>query len=116
MGALEAVGWERLAPLARHMAEKRLVRARSDAGAPVWHLGLEVLREALCRLLSQDDGDGDGELIFRLVVEGADPAVVAAERGVSRPVLVEQLRDAVDELALEYEEVAFAPVGQSAHW
>ena len=34
----------------------------------------------------------------------------AAERSVSRPVLVEQLRDAVDELAMEYENVACAGV------
>ena len=106
--ALEAVGWDRLAPLAQHMIERRLVRAPGDAGAPVRHLGTEVLRAALCRLLSQDDDDG--ELIFRLVVEGADPADIAAERGVSRPVLVEQLRDAMGELAVQYEHVAYAGV------
>jgi hypothetical protein len=32
LDALEAVGWERLVPLAQHMAEKRLERARGDAG------------------------------------------------------------------------------------
>jgi hypothetical protein len=108
--ALEAVGWDRLAPLAQHMIDKRLVRARGDAGAPVRHLGLEVLRAALCRLLSQDDGAGDGDLIFRLVVEGADPADIAAERGISRPVLVEQLRDAMGDLAVQYEHAAYAGV------
>jgi hypothetical protein len=41
----------------------------------------------------------DGYLIYQLVVEGMEPAQVAAERGVSRATLVEQLRDAVDELA-----------------
>jgi hypothetical protein len=33
----------------------------------------------------------------------SDPVVVARERGVSRPVLVEQLRDAVGALAIRYE-------------
>jgi hypothetical protein len=66
----------------------------------------DVLRTALSRLLSQDDDNG--YLIYQLVVEGAEPAQVAAERGVSRAVLVEQLRDAVDELAMEYEDTANA--------
>jgi hypothetical protein len=43
--ALQTRGWEqRLQPLATHMIEKRLVRARGDAGAPLRHLDLEVLR------------------------------------------------------------------------
>jgi hypothetical protein len=63
-------------------------------------LDLEVLRTALSRLLSLDD---DGYLIYQLVVEGMEPAQVAAERGISRPVLVEQLRDAVGALATRYE-------------
>jgi hypothetical protein len=45
-------------------------------------------------------------LIIELVVEGTDPAVVAAEHGVSRPGLVEQLRDAVGALACRYERLA----------
>ena len=45
----------------------------------------------------------DGYLIYQLVVEGAEPAQVAAERGVSRATLVEQLRDAVRALAIRYE-------------
>jgi hypothetical protein len=40
------------------------------------------------------------------VVEGTDPAVAAAERGVSQPVLVEQLRAAVGALATRYERLA----------
>jgi hypothetical protein len=104
--ALQTCGWEqRLQPLATHMIEKRLVRARGEACAPLRHLDLEVLRAALSRLLSLDGG---GYLIYHLVVEGADPGLVAAERGVSRAVLVEQLRDAVDELAMEYEDTANA--------
>jgi hypothetical protein len=39
-------------------------------------------------------------------VNGTDPAQVDAERGVSRPVLVEQLRDAVGALAMRYERLA----------
>jgi hypothetical protein len=99
--ALQAPGWEqRLQPLATHMAAQHLVRGRGDAGAPLRHLDLEVLRTALSRLLSLDD---DGYLIYQLVVEGMEPAQVAAERGISRPVLVEQLRDAVGALATRYE-------------
>jgi hypothetical protein len=78
------------------------VRARGDTGAALRHLDPEVLREALSRLLSQDDDDG-GYLIYQLVVEGADPATVAAERGVSRLALVEELRRAVRALAACYE-------------
>jgi hypothetical protein len=55
----------------------------------------------------------DGYLIYQLVVEGAEPVQVAAQRGVSHATLVEQLRDAVDELGVTYEDVAFASVGQS---
>ena len=112
--ALRARGWEqRLAPLAQHMAQKCLVRARGHAGAPLRHLDLQVLRTALSHMLSQDDDAGYGVLVYQLVVEGAEPAVVAAERGVSRLMLTEQLRDAIDQLALEYEEVAYAFVGGS---
>ena len=48
----------------------------------------------------------DGYLIFLLVVDGAEPGQVAAERGVSRATLVEQLRDAVGSLACRYEHLA----------
>jgi hypothetical protein len=100
--ALQICGWEqRLQPLATHMIEKRLVRARGEACAPLRHLDLEVLRAALSL-------DGDGYLVYQLVVEGADPGLMAAERSVSHAVLVEQLRDAVDELAMEYEDTANA--------
>ena len=74
--ALQARGWEqRLQPLAQHMAAQHLVCARGHAGARLRHLDLEVLREALSRLLSQDDDDG--YLISQLVVEGMEPALVA---------------------------------------
>jgi hypothetical protein len=92
------------------MIEKRLVRARSHAGAPLRHLDLEVLREAVGRLLAQDWENGS--LICQLMIDGADPAEVARERGVSRPVLVEILRDAVDELALTYKDIARSPGGR----
>ena len=103
--ALHARGWEqRLAPLAQHLATQKLVRARGYAGAPVRQLDLELLREALTRLL-RDQWDA-GSLIMRLVVEGQEPAVVATDRSVSRPALVEQLRDAVGALAVGYERLA----------
>ena len=38
--------------------------------------------------------------------------MVAAERGVSRLMLTEQFRDAIDQLAIEYEVVAYASVGE----
>jgi len=47
------------------------------------------------------------------VVEGMEPAQVARERDVSQAVLLEQLRDAIDQLAMEYEDVAYASVGES---
>jgi hypothetical protein len=40
---------------------------------------------------------------LQLVVEGVEPATVAAARGVSRAALVEQLRDAIASLAGRYE-------------
>ena len=61
---------------------------------------LQLLREALNRLL-RAEWDG-ASLIVALVVERPDPAVLAADRGVSRQTLVEQLRDAVGALAMRY--------------
>jgi hypothetical protein len=102
---LEEPGWEhRLQPLAAHMASKALVRSRSEHGAPLRRLDLAVLRQALSDLLVADDEDG--MLIYQLVVEGTEPARVPAERGVSRAALVEELRDAVDALAAQYEDEA----------
>jgi hypothetical protein len=51
---------------------------------------------------------GGALIIYQLVVEGTEPALVAAERGMSRPLLVEQLRDAVDALAVAYEDTVNA--------
>ena len=90
--------------MAHHMAMKRLVRARGDIGAPLRHLDVHTLREALSRMLCHEGEDG--YLIYQLVVEGAEPAQVAAERGVSRAVLVEDLRRAVGALACRYELLA----------
>jgi hypothetical protein len=42
--ALEACGRERLAPLAQHMASRRLVRARGDVGASLRRLDVHTLR------------------------------------------------------------------------
>ena len=69
-----------------------------------WSGAWQLLREALSRLL-RDQWDA-GSLIVQLVVEGQEPVTVAAERGVSRPALVEQLREAVGALATRYERLA----------
>jgi hypothetical protein len=87
------------------------MRARGHVGAPLRHLDLEVLRTALSQMLSQDDDDG--YLVYQLVVEGADPAQVAAERGTSRLMLTEQLRNAIDQLAMQVEDVAYASLEES---
>jgi hypothetical protein len=71
----------------------------------------EHLAHELSRLLSQDDDDG--YLVYQLVVEGAEPAQAAAERDVSRLMLTEELRDAIDQLAMEVEDIAYASVGES---
>ena len=103
--ALSVPGWEqRLQPLATHMAAQRLVRARGYIGTPVRHLDLGLLREALSRLLRTEWESAS--LIVELIVNGKDLAQVAAERGVSRPALVEQLRDAVGTLAVRYQRLA----------
>jgi hypothetical protein len=110
--ALQARGWEqRLAPLAQHMAQQHLVRGRGYAGVPLRRLDVEVLRTALSQMLSQDWEEAS--LILQLVVDGMNSAQIAAERGVSQPVLVDQLRDAVDELAIVYEDTAYASVDGS---
>jgi hypothetical protein len=93
-----------LQPLATHLAAQKLVRARGYTGVPARHLDVGLLREALCRLLRAECESAS--LIVELVVEGDDPAVVATERGVSRPVLVEQLRGAVGALAIRHERLA----------
>ena len=113
-----ASGWEeRLAPLARHMAERHLVRARSEDGSPLRRLDLETLRDALTGLLmpddDDDDDDDDGWLIYRLIVEGAEPAQVAAERGIDEAELVDLLREAVESLAIQYEDVANAHLDEA---
>jgi hypothetical protein len=103
--ALHATGWEqRLAPLAQHMTTQRLVRARGHAGGHLRQLDLTLLREALSGLLS--DQWEAGSLIVQLLAESQEPATVAAERGVSRAALVEQLREAVGALASGYERLA----------
>jgi hypothetical protein len=94
------------------MIERRLVRARGDACAPLRHLDLEVLRAALSQMLRHEWEDGS--IIYQLVVEGADPGLVAAERGVSRLMLTELFRHAVDALAAQYEDTAYASVGEQA--
>jgi hypothetical protein len=110
--ALHARGWdERVQPLATHMVAQRLVRALGYARAPARQIDLEVLREALSALLR--DQWEDGSLIVQLVLDGLEPALVAVERGVSRRMLVDLLRDAIGKLAIVYENKAYASVGAS---
>ena len=70
-----------------------------------------MLREALSNLLRQ--GDDNGHLIVDVLIEGRKSATVAAERSVSEAMLVEMLREAVDALAVEYEDAAYASLGES---
>ena len=111
LGALSKPGWEdRLQPLATHMAGKGLVRGRGEHGAPLRRLDMALLREALSRLLRSDWESG--YTVYLLAVIGADVHMVATERRASRAALVEQLRDAVDQLAMAYEDVAYASIGE----
>ena len=71
-------GWrERLAPLAQHMGNRRLVRARSDRGTALALLDLDTLHEALMRLQRHDPSQA--YLIIALAVENAPADVVAAD-------------------------------------
>lgn len=107
VAALNRPGWQqRLAPLAQHITGRRLVRARSDAGAALRHLDLHMLREALSTLLRHDWEVGS--VIYDLVVKGTEASVAAVERGVSLAVLTEQLRHAVQRVASAYEARAYA--------
>ena len=52
---INGYGWrERLAPLAQHMGNRRLVRARSDRGTALALLDLDTLHEAPMRLQRHD--------------------------------------------------------------
>jgi hypothetical protein len=99
-------GWrQRLAPLAEHMGNRRLVRARSDRGAALALRDLDRLREALMRLQRHDPVQA--YLIVALAVENAPAAVVAADVGLDRAHLVGAPGKAVAVLALAYESVTF---------
>jgi hypothetical protein len=86
------------------MTTQRLVRARGYAGGHLRQLDLTLLREVLSGLLREQCEAGS--LIVQLLAESQEPATVAAERGVSRAALVEQLREAVGALASGYERLA----------
>jgi hypothetical protein len=67
MRILTGDGWRsRLAPLAEHMGNRRLVRARSDCGAALALLSLDLLQVALMRLLQTRPGEG--YLVVRLAM------------------------------------------------
>ena len=95
-----------LAPLAEHMGNRRLVRARSDRGAALALLDLDTLQQALARLLRHDLLQG--YMVVALAVENAPADVVASETGIDPAQLVAAARAALGALALEYEAVAFA--------
>jgi hypothetical protein len=88
------------------MANRRLVRARSDCGAALALLDLDIHQEALLRLLRHRPVKG--YLVVALTIENAPTEVVAADVGIHRAHLVGALREAVVTLALEYEAVTFA--------
>jgi hypothetical protein len=87
----------------------RLVRGRNEAGAPVRHLDGEVLRAVMCRLLGE--GDERAYLTHQLLIEGTDPAWLAAEYGTSVHALTEQLRAALQWIAATYEALAYGEPG-----
>jgi hypothetical protein len=100
-------GWrQRLAPLAEHMGNRRLVRARSDRGGALAVLDLDTLQQALVRLLGI--APTQGYLVVRLALENAPADIVAAETGVDPVQQVATAKAALAALALEYESVAFA--------
>ena len=102
-------GWrERLAPLAQHMGNRRLVRARSDRGTALALLDLNTLHEALMRLQRHDPSQA--YLIIALAVENAPADVVAADVGIDPPHLSRALGEAVRALARAYESVTCAGV------
>jgi hypothetical protein len=99
---LNGHGWrERLAPLAQHMGNRRLVRARSDRGTALALLDLDTLHEALTRL--QRHEPSQAYLIIALAVENASADVVAADVGIDPT-----LGEAVRALARAYESVTCA--------
>ena len=102
-------GWrQRLAPLAEHMGNRRLVRARSDRGGALAVLDLDTLQQALVRLLGL--APTQGYLVVRLALENAPAHIVAAETGIDPVQQVATAKAALAALALEYESVAFAGV------
>jgi hypothetical protein len=104
--AIDGHGWrQRLAPLAEHMGNRRLVRARSDRGAALALLDLDRLREALMRLQRHDRVQA--YLVVALAVENAPADVVAAHVGLDRAHLVGAMDKAVAALALARESVTF---------
>jgi hypothetical protein len=84
--------------------------AAPSVGASLRHLDVQVLCKALSRMLAHEWEDG--YLIYQRVVDGAEPARVAAEQGVSRATLVEQLRHAVGSLACQYEHLAYGHLNE----
>jgi hypothetical protein len=117
-GVLRALGgraWQqRLAPLAQHMAGRRLIRARSDRGAALAFsaLNLDVLREALLRLLQHSPEQA--HLLVAVALSDSDEDTptdvrgVAAELGIAHVEVLGELHKALAALARHYEDLAFA--------
>jgi DNA-directed RNA polymerase specialized sigma24 family protein len=88
------------------MAARRLMRARSDAGAALRRLDLETLRAALERLLAR--APTQAYLLVGVALEDGPADVVAAELGLAPAQVMQELQGALAALARQYEEVAFA--------
>jgi hypothetical protein len=101
---IDGHGWrQRLALLAEHVGNRRLVHAWSDRGAALALLDLDRLREALMRLQPHDPVQA--YLVVALAVENAPADVVAADVGLDRAHLAPALGKAVAALALACESV-----------
>jgi hypothetical protein len=90
-------------------AQARAVQASERRALLTARLGAATGRELQLRAgeaRAREEEDDDGHLVYQLVVEGADPALVAREHGVSQAELVDLLRDAVEGLAVAHEDTA----------
>jgi hypothetical protein len=91
------------------MADHSLVRAHGYECAFARQLDLDVLRDALSTMLEEQLEDG--YLIVQLLIEEREPALVARELDVSQAALLAMSRDALEDLAIFYEDAAFAALG-----
>jgi hypothetical protein len=71
-----------------------------------------MLRDALATMLEEQPEDG--YLIVQLLIEEREPALVARELGTSQGGLLDEVRDALDDSGIFYEDAAFGALGQGA--